>query len=142
MFGATLVFHVASAIFIAALLYKLIRGQKQAERLRELVAATSRWQAAKVTIEWPPRYIAELCAALAIPFVQGDEGAGNGQQPAKVRAGQFMSLYQKVQITHVQLGVDQPGLDIFYRRVDDARLPAAEDVANELSVAAVRYCPE
>lgn len=143
MFGATLVFHLASAIFILALLYRLIRGQQETQRLRDLIAATSAWQPAKVTIDWPARHLAGLCGALAIPFAVGEDAKGQGEKPAKVGAAKFMALYRQVPITHVQLGVDQPGLDIFYgARGGSEPLPAPEALAKELGVVAVRYCLE
>lgn len=141
MFGATLVFHVASVVFILGLLYSLMRWKQKNQRLLELLAAGSRWRAPKVAIDWPAKYLSEVCAALGIPFVAGDHAKESG--PAKLKADQLMALFRQVEITQIQLGVDQPGLDIFFvGSVEPQSLPRPEVMANELSVNAVRYFPE
>lgn len=141
MFGATAVFHLASVVFILALLYQMIRWKKKNQRLLELLAAKAQWRAPKVAVEWPEAYLGQICEALNIPFVAGQHQVKTG--PAKVQARLLLALYEQVQITHMQLGVDHPGLDVFFisRGGADA-LPRPESMAKELGVSAVRYVPE
>lgn len=145
MYGATVVFHLASIVFILVLLYRMLAWKKRNQRLLELLASGWAWQSPKVVIEQPSTYLREVCEALGIPFAMGGRATKTG--PAKVSPKGLMALAAAVAITEVQLGVDQEGLDIFYgssgKALPDMQsLPKPEELARELGVPSVRYYPE
>jgi len=131
MNGMNVFFHLASALGAGALIFLLLRVQRQRDFLRALMAsvAPDAGRIRRVVVEAPGAFLGRFAAALGVPLEAEEDKA---LPPRRITAAALAELYLKAGLTLIRCGRSGDVLHLELHVKAAVEHPSAAELARAL----------
>jgi len=131
MNGMNVFFHLASALGACALVFLLLRAQRQRDFLRALMAgaAPDAGRPRRVVVETPGVFLGRFAEALGVPL---DVGEDQALPPRRIMPEVLAELYLKVGLTLIRCGRSGDALRLELHVKAAGEHPSAAELARAL----------
>ena len=110
MMGLNAIFHLASAVFLAGLVYYMVRQQQQLQLVQRLWRDAYLAEERRVFVGDAIRFLQTSCAGLGLEFESGETSR---RPPQKIHTSEFFRLLSQLRVERIAVvGQDSDRLKI------------------------------